>query len=132
MTKPPFKPTIVSEAIFRQEIPSLAEMSARQQVKGERAWNWNISPQEMGIIQQIAARACENAMLYKVALDPMRVAMDITFIHLNIYPLELMQLLMAGEDDFHHDVVLIPSRALDRENGVLHNDVKPRLRKILN
>lgn len=127
MEKPPFK-----ETIFRKSLPSVAEMAKKSEAQGDRVFNFNVTPEEMFTIKQIAQRACDEAKLYGQNIPQMVIAMDVAYIHCNIYPLKLMQLLLADGETFHHDVVTIPARHLDRKNGVILNGIKPIMRQDTN
>jgi len=81
---------------------------------------------DMDIIRRIAVRAVDLAKAHGVnALHPFTLALDISVVHVNHWPLKLAHLLMCSDDDLSHDVFGI-GRFLDRHRGKLTAGFKPR------
>lgn len=82
---------------------------------------WNVTQEEMELIQQIAKRGfCRQ--LYA---DALALSMDIAATHLNGCPLKLKEWLAADDFNFFHDIYGIYNN-LDRKTGHLKNCFLPR------
>lgn len=87
--------------------------------------SWAVSPEEAVVIRQIAGRAVAVARLHGVEYTMRDAEMDITAVHANGCPLDLVGLLDAPEPDFGHDVLGI-RRRVDRRTGELGGCFCPR------
>lgn len=83
-----------------------------------------IPKNEFNAIQAIVNRACKTFP----TIDRLTVGMDITAVHTNGCPLDLIELLKAESVDFIHDIVGIMNH-IDRNTGHLKNYFRPRYSK---
>ena len=87
--------------------------------------SFDMSDTDKELLAKIVVRGMEMAAIYGVEIDSVTAAMDIAAVHCNSCPLNLLHLLMCNNEDFSHDFCGI-GRWIDRSNGALRNDFKPR------
>ena len=87
--------------------------------------SFKVRRDEMELISQIARRAVNIAIGYRIKHSAQDFQMDITAIHANGHPLRLRELLEADEFNFIHDVFGIRTH-LNRKTGKLCNGFRPR------
>ena len=126
---PPFKKTLWSQALTASDLlrPLAKPVPAE---RGEVLLNWDITPDDMRLIQAIVERGIAMWKAQGIQLDPLRAAMDISACHANGCPLELMRFLMSDSTDFVSDFSGIGMH-IDNRSGKLVNDYKPIFRKRL-
>jgi hypothetical protein len=112
MKKPPHE---VKEVVHRMSLAPLSELLNPEKA---RVLNFEASLIDADTIRRIAQRAADIAHHFGYGADKMAIAMEITAVHLNIRKLMLLQLLMACDADFTHDVFGI-TRYLNKRDCVL-------------
>jgi hypothetical protein len=113
------------KSVFGATLAEMAKPVAPE--PGERIFDWNLSPQDRLLIEQIVQRMVDIAIQHgqEKTFQGMLCAMDLACVHLNNTPLNLLRLLMSDQEDFTHDVLGIGVH-IDRKSGQLRNGFKPR------
>lgn len=124
------KKTIFSQAIYASDLIGAVKRNIVAGEVGEKLLNWQCSPQDMQLIDDICVRGLAMWAVQGIILDGHLARMDIAACHCNGCPLELMRFLMADSTDFVHDFSGI-GRHVDKKSGKLLNDFKPIFRKLL-
>lgn len=124
------KKTIFSETLDAAGLLKSVQRNIIAGEVGEKLLNWQCSPQDMQLIDEICVRGLALWKSQGIHLDGQLARMDIAACHCNGCPLELLRFLMSDAPDFVHDFSGI-SLHLDKKSGKLLNDFKPIFRKVL-
>ena len=87
--------------------------------------NFDLSPKDRRLVNQIARRAVNMAQEAKIAYDYKDAQMDLAAVHLSDCKLDLEKFLSAPDSDFGHDAFGI-RKFIDRKTGKLTEAFVPR------
>lgn len=124
------KKTIFSQSLDAAGLLKSVQRNIIAGEVGEKLLNWQCSPQDMQLIEEIVARGLALWASQNIHLDKQLALMDIAACHCNGCPLELLRFLMSDAPDFVHDFAGI-GQHIDKKSGKLLHDFRPIFRKLL-